>query len=152
MQIKTILVATDFSEYAEHAFTWALDMATDWSAKILLLHVAPTISHLAFPESVYLTDLRKMEDDLLADAETRIHEFAAKKGTSAVSVETRVIVGEASREICQVAAHEHADLVVMGSHGRTGLSHVLLGSVAERVVRHASCPVLVIRLPRTVAK
>ena len=152
MQIKTILVPTDFSEYAERAFHWATSIAADWGAKIVLLHVGPTMSHLAFPESIYLTDLKRMENDLLADAENRIQAFAAKKGASAVSVETRVVVGEPSREICQVAAEVDAELIVMGSHGRTGLSHILLGSVAERVVRHSSCPVLVVRSPRTVAQ
>jgi universal stress protein A len=58
------------------------------------------------------------------------------------------VMGDAFWEICQAAEREHADLIVMGSHGRTGLAHVLIGSVAERVVRHAPCPVLVARLPR----
>ena len=81
-----------------------------------------------------------MEGELIADAEKRVGEFAAKKGTSTVPVETRVTLGEAVWEICRMAEQEHADLIIMGSHGRTGLSHIVLGSVAERVVRHASCP------------
>jgi universal stress protein A len=150
MQIHTIVVPTDFSEYAAYAFTWALDLATDRKAKIVLVHAAQAISYLAFPESVYVPDLQKMETEMIGDAKKRVEEFAAKQGASTVSLETRVVVGEPVWEICQAATREHADLIVMGSHGRTGLAHVLLGSVAERVVRHAPCPVLVTRLPQPV--
>ena len=148
MEIKTILVPTDFSDFAAHAYNWALELAANCKAKIVLFHATPTMSHIAFPESVYYPDLARIEGELIADAEKRVVEFAAKKGTSAVPVETRVTVGEAVWEICRMAEQEHADLIIMGSHGRTGLSHVVLGSVAERVVRHASCPVLVVRLPQ----
>lgn len=147
MEIKTILVPTDFSDPSEHAYKWALGLAADCKAKVILFHATPTMSHLAFPESVYYPDLARMEREMIAEAEKRVGEFVAKKGTSAVPAETRVAVGDAVWEICRAAEREHADLIIMGSHGRTGLSHVLLGSVAERVVRHAACPVLVARLP-----
>jgi nucleotide-binding universal stress UspA family protein len=152
MEIKTILVPCDFSDYAEHAFQWALGFAEKWGAKIVVVHAAPLFSRMAYPESVYLVDLAKMEDELIADAEKRLQEFVAKKETGTVSVETQAVLGDPFWEICQAAEREHADLIVMGSHGRTGLAHVLLGSVAERVVRHAPCPVLVARLPRPAAK
>jgi nucleotide-binding universal stress UspA family protein len=152
MEIKTILVPTDFSDYAEYAYTWALGLAAECKAKVILFYATPTMSHLAFPESVYYPDLARMERDLIADAEKQVAAFAAKKGTSTVPVETRVSLGEAVWEICRAAEREHADLIVMGSHGRTGLSHVVLGSVAERVVRHATCPVLVARIPKPETK
>jgi universal stress protein A len=152
MEIKAILVPCDFSDYAEHAFTWALGLAEKWDAKVVVVNAAPLFSHLAYPESVYMVDLAKMEEELIADAEKRLQEFVAKKGTSTVTVETRAVLGDPFWEICQAAEREHADLIVMGSHGCTGLAHVLLGSVAERVVRHAPCPVLVARLPRPAAK
>ena len=148
MQIRTILMPTDFSEYAGYAFTWALQMAADWKARMILFHAAAPISPLAFPDSVYLPELRRLEAGMLADAEKRMSEFVGQKGSSAVVVETRVVVGEPVSEICQAAGREQADLIIMGSHGRTGLAHVLLGSVAERVIRHASCPVLIVRKPK----
>ncbi len=147
MEIKTILVPCDFSEYAEHAFTWALGLAEGEGAKVVIMHAAPLFSHLAYPESVYVVDLAKMEEELIADAEKRLQEFVAKKGTSTVTVETRAVLGDPLWEICQAAEREHADLIVMGSHGRTGLAHVLLGSVAERVVQKAGCAVLTVRHP-----
>lgn len=147
MQIKTILVPSDFSDYAELAFQWALEMAEKWGAKIVVVNAAPLFSYLAYPESVYMVDLAKMENEILADAEKKLKEFAEKKGAHKVQVETKAVLGDPFWEICKAAEQEHVDLIVMGSHGRTGLAHVLLGSVAERVVRHASCPVLVARLP-----
>src|SRR5688572_27860569 len=101
MQIRAILVPTDFSEYAEHAFTWALQMAADWQAKLILLYAAAPISPLAFPDSVYLPDLRRLEADILTDAEKRMAEFVGQKSSGAVVVETRIVVGEPVYEICQ---------------------------------------------------
>jgi nucleotide-binding universal stress UspA family protein len=147
MQLKVILVPYDFSEYADHAFRWALEIAEDWGAKIALVHVISLASRVSYPDAMFLLDLPKLEAQLIADAEQRLRAFVAKEGTSVIPVETRVIMGDPFWEICQAAEREHADLIVMGSHGRTGLAHVLLGSVAERVVRHASCPVLVARRP-----
>lgn len=152
MQVKTILVPCDFSAYAEQAYTWAMGLAEKWGAKIILVHAAHLFTSLGYPESVYLLDLQKMEEEILADAEKRLQEFVAKQGSRPVAVEARAVTGDPFWEICQTAEKEHADLIVMGSHGRTGLAHVLLGSVAERVVRHAPCPVLVARLPKEATK
>lgn len=152
MQVKTILVPCDFSAYAEQAYTWAIGLAEKWGAKIILVHAAQLFTSLGYPESVYLLDLQKMEEEILADAEKRLQEFVAKQGSRAVTVEARAVTGDPFWEICQTAEKEPADLIVMGSHGRTGLAHVLLGSVAERVVRHAPCPVLVARLPKDATK
>ena len=150
MQIRTILMPTDFSEYADYALTWAIQMAADSHAKLVLFHATDPISPFAFPDSIYLPELRRVEEQMLTDAEKRMAECLKKVGSSAVVVETRVVVGEPVSEICRAVGREQADLIIIGSHGRTGLAHVLLGSVAERVMRQASCPVLVARKPKKV--
>lgn len=148
MRIQTILVPVDFSPFSEHAFRWALDIATAQQAKIILVHAVHPLAHLAFPESFCVTDFPTMEQELKREAKKHLASFAAITPPPTVPIETPVVMGDPVWEICQAATREHADLIVMGSHGRTGLSHVLLGSVAERVARHAPCPVLVARLPQ----
>jgi len=152
MEITTILAAIDFSRNADCAFSWALAMAGKWSAKVIVLYVAPMLSSLGYSESLYLGDLARMEREGLADAERQLQEFVAKTGPRSIALETRVILGEPGQGICDAARREHADLIVVGSHGRTGLAHVFLGSVAERVVRYAPCPVLVVRSPKSVGR
>jgi universal stress protein A len=151
MKIKTLLVPYDFSEYAAYALTWAVELAKQYQAKLILFHAVPVFARTGYPEGMFLLDLSKIEMEAIADADKRLREVIASTGLTG-SVETRVVVGDAVWEICQAAEREHADLVIMGSHGRTGLAHVVLGSVAERVVRHAACPVLVARKPSETEK
>lgn len=148
MQVKTILVPCDFSEHSERAFAWALQLAADRGAKVVLLHVVSIFARGAFPEQVSWLDTAKLEAELLANAEKRLKQFVGQKGSTPVTIDTHTIVGDPAWDICRVAEREPADLIVMGSHGHAGLAHVLLGSVAERVVQHAPCPVLVMRRPR----
>ena len=144
MHINTILVPSDFSADSNKAFTWALEMAEKWGARIELLHVVPTPNYPplalldgSFNPAGYQVSLR-------ADAETQAKELVSRAGKPTVSIDTKVLVGTPFSDICQTAEQDQADLIIMGSHGRTGMRHMLLGSVAERVVRHASCPVLVV--------
>jgi nucleotide-binding universal stress UspA family protein len=143
MNIQKILIPFDFSEYSEKACNWAVGMAEKWQARVLLLHIVqrPTYPPVLMGSHFNAADF---ESGLRAEAETRVQEFAAKIQRGGVSIDAKVIMGEPSWDICKVAEEEHCDLVIMGSHGRTGLGHVLLGSVAERVVRLSPCPVLVV--------
>lgn len=152
MQIKTILVPHDFSEHSDLAFAWALGLAEHWQAKVILFHVVPIFSQIAYPDAIVLLDIPKIEAEMVADAEKQLRDIVTAKGKTTVAIETKAVVGDAFWEICRWAEQEHVDLIVMGSHGRTGLSHVFLGSVAERVARHAACPVLVARAPQPAAK
>jgi nucleotide-binding universal stress UspA family protein len=145
MDIHTILVPYDFSEYAEHAFIWAVSLAEQWRARIVLLHAVPLLHHVSVPEHL-LINIPQLDTDRVIEAEEHLQDFLMeKRELASVTVETRVVRGDPFGAICQAAKQEHADLIVMGSHGRTGLAHVLLGSVAERIVRHALCPVLITR-------
>lgn len=153
MDIQTILVPYDFSDYARCAFDWALGLAEKWNAKICLFHALFKGTPVAYPGGLVAPfDVPKWEAEILADSRARLYDFAAQQNTGAVTVETYVDLGPPFLEICRAVERYHTDLIVMGSHGRTGLAHVFLGSVAERVVRHASCPVLVVRLSNTQPK
>ena len=148
MEIKKILVPCDFSSYAEHALTWAVRLAQHSNAKIVLVYAVPIFPHLSYTEVPILVDIPKIETQLIAEGEGQLRKFLAEHNTGNVQIEPRAMLGDPFAVICRVAQEEHIDLIVLGSHGRTGLSHVFLGSVAERVVRHAPCPVLVARLPQ----
>jgi nucleotide-binding universal stress UspA family protein len=143
MDIRRILVPLDFSQHSQKALSWALAMAERWRSHILLLHVVPRPSYPPMLMGSYF-NVAEFEASLQADAETRAKEMVAQTGNKAVQIDTKIVIGEPFSDICHLAEQEKVDLIVMGSHGRTGLSHVLLGSVAERVVRHAPCPVMVV--------
>ena len=145
MDIKKIIVPYDFSEYADGALDWAQDFAKQWEATLTLLHVVPTFSELAHPESVQLLGLASLAADMVVNAEQRLHTVIAQRGVQGIPTEVRALLGEPFHGICQFATQNQSELIIMGSHGRTGLAHVFLGSIAERVVRHAPCPVLVVR-------
>ena len=143
MDIRTILIPIDFSEYSEKALIWALNLAETWHSRLVLLHVVPAPNYPPLVLSGHF-DVATLEAGLREDAEAKVEELVERRGSKTVQLDTRVVIGEPFHDICQVAEKERAELIVMGSHGRTGLRHVLLGSVAERVVRHAPCPVLVV--------
>jgi universal stress protein A len=143
MDLRLILVPFDFSECADKAFRWALALAETWRCQLVLCHVvsSPTISPLVFGLNLTQAELALK---VQSGADAKVREFIAGVIPTTVRIDAHVAIGEPFNEICRMAEQERASLIVIGSHGRTGLSHVLLGSVAERVVRHAPCPVLVV--------
>lgn len=135
--IRTILYPTDFSKQAERAFQVACALAQKHQAKIIVLHVGPVpLTTLGGAQAV-----PPMPEELgreeLKQALLRVRPPAPD-----VPVEHRLEMGEASTEILRIAEKENADLIVMATHGRSGLERALLGSVAEDVLRRAPCPVL----------
>ena len=143
MNIQKILIPFDFSEHSEKACVWAVSMAEKWGARLLVLHVVPRPTYPPVLMGSHFNAV-DFETGLRAEAEEQVRAFVARTAHDGVPMDVKVMIGEPSWDICKIAEEEQCDLVIMGSHGRTGLGHVLLGSVAERVVRLSSCPVLVV--------
>lgn len=145
---KTILFCTDFSEDSHHAFRYALDLAKTYKASLLILHVTPPPVH---PEqlSIYLPPekLEELKQSRKQEMDDLLKEHYLKKMGTFKNVKVLILEGEAFVEIIRAAKKESADLIVMGTHGRTGLDHVFFGSTAEKVVRKSPCPVMTVRLP-----
>jgi nucleotide-binding universal stress UspA family protein len=145
---KKTLFCTDFSENSHWAFTYALNLAKNYKSKLFIIHVTPVPNH---PEqlSIYLPP-EKLEELRIAqrkELEKELKIFYLRKLKEFKNYKIFFKEGEPFIEIIQMAKKESVDLIVMGTHGRTGLNHVLFGSTAEKVVRKSPCPVLTIRLP-----
>lgn len=149
VRFKTILVTTDFSELGDHAIAHAFRMAADHGSAVVLCHVIETVVTPAplyaqyYPADLITPEIReRAEEDATKALLERVPEDPTLKS---VAHSVRLAHGAPGREIVAVAESEHADLIVISTHGRTGLKHWLLGSTAEQVIRHAHCAVLVVR-------
>jgi nucleotide-binding universal stress UspA family protein len=138
-KLAKVLVPTDFSKCSQTAFKYGLQLARDFGAELRLVHV---INAHAFPfgDKYTALDPTQLLRETEQAAQKQMHSMAAK---SRVRCSVSVLHGSPAVEICH-AANEDVDLIVISTHGRTGLGHILIGSVAEHVVRYAHCPVLVI--------
>ena len=140
---RTILVPTDFSEDADHALAYAVNLATQLDATIHLVH-AISVPAAGVPELGVAYSSMMMES-IVKEAQKSLDERTTLYRDRISLGPVRVEVGDARDVIDQVAGTIGADLIVMGTHGRRGLRRMLLGSVAETVVRSAPCPVLTVR-------
>lgn len=145
--IRRILVPVDFSEPSQRALDYAAELARPFGAAIEVLHVAEVP---AFVPSASLPEARASDLSLVTlvreSADKMLTEFVVAAAARGVVVQaSRLELGSPARVITEVAAAGDYDLIVLGTHGRTGLTRALMGSVAERVVRHAPCPVLSVR-------
>lgn len=138
---KRILVTTDFSEASKRAFPYAVALAHKFEASLLLLYVVP--SHL--PAEISHLGIVLHEKQMLSEAREQLPRFRSAELDPHMHVETLVLSGTPAREICATAETHGADLIVISTHGYTGLKRFAVGSVTEKVVRHAPCPVLIIR-------
>lgn len=144
IELKRVCVATDFSEPAGGAFSYGLTFAQQFQAELHLLHViedimpaVPEPGLAMLPTQEIMAGLRKSSEDAMKD-------FLASKDLGGVKIVKVIREGSPFREIDAYAKEAKIDMLVVGTHGRSGLTHLLLGSVAERVVRSAPCPVLTI--------
>jgi nucleotide-binding universal stress UspA family protein len=140
---KKILFPTDFSIAADAGLPEAEALAKARGAALLVLHVQEPM--LAYDGAFYYGPLNPTSEML----DKMLHQIVP--ADKAITVEHRRAVGDPASEIVRTANEEHADIIVMGTHGRRGLSRLLMGSVAESVIRHAPCPVLTYKTPKRVA-
>ena len=136
----------DFSPHAERAFSYATTLAQRFSATLGLVHVVedPFVT-AAWNSEVCVPNVGELLEGLIANAEYRLARLRRSARAHGLTVETAVMSGKPAQAIVERAKDGGFDLIVMGTHGRTGLFHVVMGSVAARVLRSAPCPVLTVR-------
>ena len=139
---KTILVPTDFSDSSDFALAYAVKLARSLGAELVVLHTYE-LPMIGFPDGT-LVATAELTSRVLDGARVALDAAVAKHGNAGVPLRTLVKEGESWRTIVDAAPEVGAGLIVMGTHGRSGLPRALLGSVAEKVVRMAPCPVLTV--------
>jgi nucleotide-binding universal stress UspA family protein len=147
MTIRQVLVATDFSEPSEAALLYGRTLAAQFGATLHVVHVIPEIYPHMFDEGYALMtpEIRKQIED---SAREHLSELLIDSDSSGPPAMSAVLAGSSpARAIVEYAKDHAIDLIVIGTHGRGGVAHLMLGSVAERVVRLAACPVLTVRHP-----
>jgi nucleotide-binding universal stress UspA family protein len=145
---KKILFCTDFSEDAHWAFTYALNLAETYRSKLLIFH-ATELPPYADRLSLHLTseELEELRTSQKKELEKEMETHYLQKMRGLKDYKILFKEGEPFLEIIRTAKTEAADLIVMGTHGRTALDNIIFGSTADKVVRKSPCPVLTVRLP-----
>jgi nucleotide-binding universal stress UspA family protein len=143
--IKRLLLASDFSEWARRAEDYACALAASWRAELTVMTV------LEFPPGMdpeYAVNKQYLTERM-SDASSRLADFKARAGQRGIAATARIATGIPSEEVIAAAVAEESDVVIVGTRGKSGLAHVLLGSTAERVIRMAPCPVLAVHTTTT---
>ena len=145
MQIRTILFPTDFSQGARVAMDHAVSLARDYNAKLILLYVIQdiSISEWYIPSSLSVADL---VEDMQKSSWQEMEVWSAEASSNIKDIVKIVLRGVPFVEIVKTAREKSADMIVIGTHGWTGIDHILFGSTAEKVVRKSPCPVLTVRM------
>lgn len=141
VRFRHILVTTDFSESSRQALPWAAEFAAQFGARLTLAYVFPT----TLPAELSHIGVVLEQERLAAESRRRLLRFREQELPAQLPVETVVLEGGPAHEITRLAKDSEADLILMATHGHTGLKHLWLGSTTERIVRHAPCPVLAVR-------
>jgi nucleotide-binding universal stress UspA family protein len=149
LQLRKILLPTDFSGCANYALPFAAAIARATQAVVICVHVVepivPAVGYTGLAEPMPMAEISEQLED---SAERQLPQLAECEDLRGLKVEEVIVHGDPAAEIVRVAAEREADLIVVSSHGRTGLGRIIFGSTAEAVVRHASCPVLVVKPPQ----
>lgn len=144
--IKRILYTTDFSEYSKVALPYAMEMAEKFNAELHILYVVEPINT---PVDFGWTQVNyaELEENHLEHAEKSLDSIIAEDVPEGINVHAVVKHGRSFKEIIDYARNEDIDMIVMATHGLSGISHILFGSTTEKVVRKSPCPVLTVRDP-----
>jgi nucleotide-binding universal stress UspA family protein len=146
--LKHILVATDFGEAADAAFAYGREFARTFSASLEILHVADDVFARGFGADGFLASYPEMQRDVEEAAAKRLDAMVSDEDRAVLNARTVIRVSSSpAMAIVDYAREAQVDLIIMGTHGRGAMAHMLMGSVAERVVRLAPCPVLTVRHP-----
>jgi universal stress protein A len=147
-RISRVLVPTDFSAASDEALAYARTLAEGFGASLYLLHVVEDFSlNGGWISESYLGVGPEARATVMADARERLAHRISRRDHELLHARSEIIVGATADTIASYADSLCIDLIVMGTHGRTGFAHILLGSVAEKVVRTAPCPVLTVHAP-----
>lgn len=146
MDVRSILVPTDFSECARHAVPFAAELARLLGARVICLHVVePVVQPVGWTPVAEPMPAAELGERLEETAARDLPAFSKSEEFAGLEVEDVTAHGEPAAEIVRAAEERGAGLIVISSHGRTGIGRILFGSTAESVVRHARCPVLVVK-------
>jgi nucleotide-binding universal stress UspA family protein len=145
--LKNILVATDFGEASDAALAYGRELARTFGSTLHVLNVADDI-YVRLGGDAYVSVLPELQRDLESDARTRLDALVVDNDPNPLAIKAVVLTSSATAAAIVQYAHESAiNLIVLGTHGRGAVAHLLIGSVAEKVVRTAPCPVLTVRHP-----
>lgn len=146
LEIKRVLVPIDFSDYSKSSLKYAVSFVKQFKAELLLIYV---VEPVIYPPDFSLGQIAIPTVDLEMDkrAIEELNKLAQKEIPSELKAKTIVKTGKPFIEIIETASEENIDLIIIATHGHTGVEHILFGSTAEKVVRKAPCPVLTIREP-----
>ena len=145
-QLKRILVPTDFSEPSERSAAYAVELARRYEAEeVHCIHVSAIPADLLATSNYYMTGPSEQYIEQIREESRKGLEAFVRRNLAGVPVKTAFLEGRPFVEIVRYARANQIDLIIIATHGRTGLKHVLFGSVAEQIVRKAPCPVLVVK-------
>lgn len=149
LSFRIIVVTTDFSDYSMRALPYAVDLAAKYDARLKVVFVNEPSLHVSDVAWVGV-DERTVDNDHMREARRHLEKIVLEYVPTDVPADAEILSGNAVEEIIRYSTDVNADLIVMATHGRSGVSHMLMGSTAEHVVRKAHCPVLTLKQPMTV--
>lgn len=145
LTLNTVLVPTDFSDASESALRFGKAMAEKFGASLHVVHVMEDLLAHAWAAEVYVSSMPQLRDEIEKESRQRLGTLLTDDERKTLRAETALLAGNPFLEIIRYAKAQNVDLIVMGTHGRGPIAHMLLGSVAEKVVRKSPCPVLTVR-------